>query len=226
MNNGGDSSDSITVTPQKPEEDKALLLVTEFRHLTDFDFKNFNYFSFEQDIGDMTKEEFLWWYQTHFEKWLFRLDEDYLDIDFDNNYYKFSNIDEQKIFLLKIVNFVMFLLPYQILKLVFKENGIQETNEIITFLDEDINLIKLRGDVMDGLDHNMTQFDSFIKTLLHFEKVSKKNLVEENIELLDEHVKKQNFFLEIYKGIVQETDMHKMKDLIIQMIETDEKNIL
>jgi predicted esterase YcpF (UPF0227 family) len=120
----------------------------------------------------------------------------------------------------------MFLLPYQILKIVFKENGIQETNEIITFLDEDINLIKLRGDVMDGLDHNMTQFDSFIKTLLHFEKVSKKNLVEENIELLDEHVKKQNFFLEIYKGIVQETDMHKMKDLIIQMIETDEKNIL
>ncbi len=225
MNNGGDGSDSITITPQKPEEDRALLLVTEFRNLTDFDFKNFNYFSFEQDIGDMTKEEFQWWYDTHFEKWLFDLDETYLDIDFDNNYYKFNNQDEKKIFLLKIVNFVMFLLPYQILRMVFKENEIDETDDLLEFLDDDINLVKLRGDIMEALTHNMTQFDSFIKTLLHFEKISKKNLVEENIELLDEHVKKQNFFLEIYRGIILETDMHKVKDLILQMVKTDEKNI-
>jgi hypothetical protein len=226
MNNGGDSSDTLVIKPQKPEEDKAILLVTEFQNLTDLDFKNFNYFSFEQDVSDMIPEEFEWWYAERFEPWLFKIDNNYLDLDFDDHYYRFNSQDEKKIFLLKIVNFVMFLLPYQILREIFRNYEIDESSSLNSFIEDDSNLIQLRSDIINGLDHNMTQFDSFIKTLLHFEKISKKNLVEENIELLDEHVKKQNFFLEIFKGIIQETDMHKMKDLITRMIETDASNIL
>jgi len=225
QNTGGDSTDSIVIEPTKPKEDIAVLLAPEFEFLRDFDFKNFNYFSFEQDITDMSNSEFEWWYTGTFEPWLNIVDNDYLDIDFENIYYKFSNQDEKRVFLLKIVNFIMFLLPYQILRAVFSKIDVTSVNAFKDFLEQDMNLIYLREEIIQELDHNMTQFDDFVKTLLHFEKVAKKNLVEENIELLDEHVKKQNLFLEIFKNIMQETDMHKFKDLMTVMIQKDEKNL-
>jgi hypothetical protein len=225
QNTGGDNSDSIVIEPSKPKEDVAILLSPEFEFLDSFDFKNFNYFSFEQDITDMSSGEFEWWYIGTFEPWLFKVDDKYLDIDFESIYYKFSNQDEKRVFLLKIVNFIMFLLPYQILRSVFSKLDIDDISEFQVFLEEDMNLVYLREEIIQELDHNMTQFDDFVRTLLHFEKVAKKNLVEENIELLDEHVKKQNLFLEIFKGIMQETDMHKFKDLMEIMISKDEKNL-
>jgi len=223
---GGDQQDSLTVLPLKPDYNEAILLAPEFEFLRDYDFKNFNYFSFEHDITDMSSTEFEWWYEETFEPWLRDVDENYLDIDFENIYYKFNNQDEKRVFLLKIVNFIMFLLPYQILRNIFKNQGIDTPENLNNFLSDDLNLINLRELVIEELDHNMTQFDDFVKTLLHFEKVAKKNLVEENIELLDEHVKKQNLFLEIFKNIIQETDMEKFRDLIIKMAAKDAKNIL
>jgi len=221
---GEDSTDSM-IEPTRPDENTALLLVPEFEFLNAMDFKNFNYFNFEQDITDMSKGEFEWWYAGTFEPWLAKTDATYLDIDFENIYYKFNNQEEKRVFLLKIVNFVMFLLPYQILRSIFKKQRLDSIEELKLYLDYDINLINLRELVQEELNHNMTQFDDFVKTLLNFEKIAKKNLVEENIELLDEHVKKQNLFLEIFKEIMQETDMDKFKVLLQEMVQNDAKNI-
>ena len=225
-NTGEGNIDSITIMPVAPQYDEALLLAPEFEFLRDFDFKNFNYYNFDQEITDMDKNTFEWFYKGTFEPWLRTVDENYLDLDFDNIYYKFNTQEEKRIFLLKIVNFIMFLLPYQILRNIFKRFEIYTPQELNDFLQEDINLIGLRNDIIEELDHNMTQFDDFIQTLHRFEKVAKKNLVEENIELLDEHVKKQNLFLEIFKEIVREADMEKIRDLIFKMVEKDAKNIL
>jgi hypothetical protein len=225
QNTGEDSSDSMTIMPSKPDYNEAILLAPEFEFLQNLNFKDFNYFSFEQDITDMSKGEFEWWYIGTFEPWLVDIDKNYLDIDFENIYYKFNDQEEKRVFLLKIVNFIMFLLPYQILRSVFKKQGIEDTDNLREFLSDDMNLIYLRESIITELDHNMTQFDDFVKTLLHFEKIAKKNLVEENIELLDDHVKKQNLFLEIFKNIIQETDMDKFRNLLIKMIEEDAKNL-
>ena len=225
MNAGEENSDTISIEPKPPEEDIALMLVSEFEYLNNYDFHNFNYFSFEQDITDMSKSEFEWWYINTFQSWLADLDENYLNIDFENIYYKFNNQDEKRVFLLKIVNFVMFLLPYQILREVFKSYDIDDSYDLQEFLREDSNLIDLRQRIIQSIDHNTIQFESFVKTLLHFEKIAKKNLVEENISLLDDHVKKQNLFLEIFKSIIAETDMEKFRELIILMIKNDIKNI-
>ncbi len=224
MDTGGESGDNFE--PRKPEEEKAILLVSEFKYLQEYDFKNFNYYSFEQELSDMSNEEFEWWYHSVFEKWLWDLDYNYLDIDFENAYYRFNSQDEKRIFLLKIVNFVMFLLPYQLLKSITKKLEIENQHELKEFLADDTNLINLRNNIIEEIDNNTTQFDSFIKTLLHFEKVAKKNLVEENIELLDEHVKKQNFFFEIFKNLINEADMEKIRNLIYLMLINDAKNII
>jgi len=226
QNTGQDGTDSIVIEPKKPQEDDAVLLVPELEFLSSYDFKSFNYFSFEQDITDMSASEFEWWYRSTFEPWLRDLDENYLDIDFDSMYYRFNNQDEKRVFLLKIVNFVMFLLPYQILRKIFKDQDIDDTETLKQYLGESMNLIALREHILDALDHNMTQFDDFVKTLVQFEKVAKKNLATDDISLLDDHIKKQNLFLEIFKGIVNETDMHKFKDLLIKMMQNDAKNIL
>jgi hypothetical protein len=220
-NTGEDQTDSIDIIAARPDEEHAILLVSEFEFLQNYDFKEFNYFNFEQDITDMSPQEFEWWYSEIFKEWLEDLDARYLDIDFDSVAYQFNSQDEKRVFLLKIVNFVMFLLPYQILRNVFNTLDISTIEDAKEYLENDINLINLRNLIIEEIDNNMTRFDDFIKTLLHFEKVAKKNLVEENIELLDDHVKKQNLFMEIFKGIMLETDMQKFRDYLLRMLEND-----
>ena len=225
QNTGSDEVDSITVLPKKPADD-TILLIPEYEFLKEYDFQNFNYFNFEHSITDMSPSEFEWWYEAAFKPWLESLDENYLDIDYEIISSRFNSQDEKRVFLLKLVNFVMFLLPYQILKHVFKNIVIEDINSLKEFINEEVNLITLRQEIIDELDRNMTQFDDFVKTLLHFEKIAKKNLVEENIELLGDHVKKQNLFFEIFKGIMKETDMFKFRELLKIMLTNDSKNII
>jgi hypothetical protein len=223
---GNEDIDSIYIEPRKPSEDKAVLLIPEFEFLREFDSKNFNYFNFEHSITDMSDNEFEWWYQNTFKDWLEELNENYIDIDMENVKSMFTIQEEKRVFLLKVVNFAMFLLPYQILRNVQKNLGIEDEHELRDFLDHEENLLTLRSEIIEEIDNNMTQFDDFVKTLLHFEKVAKKNLVEENIELLDDHIKKQNLFLEIFKNIIKDADMFKIKDFILVLLEKDAKNIV
>ncbi len=221
-----DSGDSTTIEPVKPEDNKAILLAVDFKYIQDYDFYNFNYFAFEHDIIDMVPGEFEWWYSQTFESWLQYLDEQYLDIDFENLGGKFQSQTEKKLFMLKIINFVMFMLPYEIMKKVFKSIGVQDDYDAQEFLRNEDNLVFLREEIIEKIDHNAIQVDSFIDTLRHFEKTAKKNLVEENIALLDDHIQKQNFFLDIFKRIIQEADMYKLRELIFLMLENDSRNII
>ncbi len=221
-----DDGTSKTIEHIRPEENKAVLLAADFIHIQDFDFQEFNFNTFEHDIIDMVPGEFEWWFTNTFEKWLNILDDRYLDIDYENLNNKFESSTEKRLFMLKIINFVMYLLPYEILKKVFRSLEIEDDYDAQAFLREEGNLLILREEIIEKLDENALQVDSFIETLRHFEKIAKKNLVEENIALLDDHIQKQNFFLEIFKRIIQETDMFKLRDLIERMLENDSKNIL
>ncbi len=221
-----DDGSSTTILLEKPRDDRAALLAADFTHLQDFDFYNFNYFTFEHDIIDMMPGEMEWWFRTTFEPWLVDLDETYIDIDYETLSKNFDNQTEKRIFMLKIVNFVMFILPYEIMKKVFRGLGIEDNFEANTFLRDEENLNFLREEILARIDDNALHVSSFVDTLKHFEKIAKKNLDTEAIVLLDEHVQKQNFFLEIFKRIVQETDMYKLRDLIIKMLENDSANIL
>ncbi len=221
-----DSGESTTIEEIRPEENRAVLLAADFKFIERYDFENFNFNTFEHDIIDMVPGEFEWWYTNTFSQWLSNLDENYLDIDFENLDSRFASQEEKRLFMLKIINFVMYLLPYEILKKIFRNLEITDSYEAQEFLREENNLILLREAIIEELDNNALQVDSFVETLRHFEKIAKKNLVEENIALLDEHIQKQNFFLEIFKRLINECDMFKVRDLIYVMLENDAKNIL
>ncbi len=221
-----DNGGTTIVEKTQPEENRAILLATDFKYMQDYDFYNFNYFAFEHDIIDMVPSEFEWWYAETFQMWLQELDLRYLDIDFENLKNKFDSQTEKRLFMLKIINFVMFMLPYEVLKKVFRGVGVDDTYDAQEFLRDDNNLLFLREEIIEKIDHNAVQIDSFVETLRHFEKIAKKNLVEENIALLDSHIQKQNFFLDVFKRIIQEADLYKLRDLIILMLENDSANIL
>ncbi len=221
-----DSGATTMIQPEKPNDNKAVLLTADFKYIQQYDFAGFNYFTFEHDIIDMSIGEFEWWFEGTFQPWLVELDQYYLDINYDDLASKFSSQSEKRLFMLKIINFVMFLLPYEIMKKVFRSIGLDDNYDVNEFLRDDDNLIFLREEILQKIDDNSIQVDSFVETLRHFEKIAKKNLVEENIALLDEHIKKQNFFLEIFKRIIQEADMYKLRDLIVLMLENDSANIL
>jgi len=221
-----DDGTSTTIKEVRPEENKAVLLATDFKYIQDYNFRDFNFQTFEHDIIDMVDGEFEWWYTNTFENWLTELDEIYLDIDFEHLNSKFESSAEKRLFMLKIINFVMYLLPYEIIKTVFRKLEIFDNYDAQEFLREENNLILLREAVIEELQANALQIDSFVDTLRHFEKITKKNLVEENIALLDEHIQKQNFFNEIFIKIIQQADMFKIKDLVYQMLKNDSRNIL
>ncbi len=221
-----DSGESTTIEIERPSEDRAALLASDFKYIQEYDFINFNYFTFEHDVIDMFPGEFEFWFEATFEPWLVGLDERYLDIDYESLEGNFNTQAEKRLFMLKIVNFVMFMLPYEIMKKVFRTIGINDTYEANEFLRDEENLIFLREEILEKLEDSAMQVESFVDTLRHFEKIAKKNLVEENIALLDDHIQKQNFFLEIFKRIIQETDMYKLRDLIVLMLENDAANIL
>ncbi len=223
---GGDNIDIDMIEPTQPSHNDSILLVPEFKYLVDFDFLRFNKFNFESDILELSKNDFEYWYDVSFKPWLKELSEKYLDIDFDNTMYNFKTQDEKRLFLTKMVDFVMFVLPYQIMKKVFNELDIDDNYDAQEYLKEESNLIGLRTLVLKNIEHNMGQLDDLIRTLRHVERVAKKNLVEENIALLDDHITENNFYLENFKAIIQESDMFKFRDLVLVMLINDSRNIL
>jgi hypothetical protein len=215
-----------TIKPQPPEEDRAILLAADFKYLKNYDFRNFNYYTFEQDIIDLSSPEFEWWYNETFQPWLEDLDNNYIDINLNELKTNFTDQAEKRLFMLKIIHFAMFMFPYEIMKKVFSDLNINNISDALEFLDIDDNLFMLREEIQAKINDDSIQVDTFIETLRHFEKIAKKNLVEENIALLDEHIQKQNFFLEIFKAIIQDADMFKIKDFILLMVDNDAQNIL
>jgi len=212
---------------EKPTEDEAILMVHELKYLRDFDIKNFNYYLFEDDIDNMTQGEFEWWYKAAFEPWLQNLDEYYIDIEYDDLVRYFANPDEKILFLKKFINFIMFFFPFQILKQFLKNKGYDDLNDYLLELkDDNINgLIQLRIDILDIIDDEINRVDNFVTTLAAFEKVAKKTLVESSVNLLDDHIKKRNYFLGIFKEIISNTDMEKFLALLEKYNEVDPENI-
>jgi len=201
-----DTNGIQTVEIERPTEDEAILMVHELKYLRDFDIKNFNYYMFEDDIDNMTPGEFEWWYKAAFEPWLQNLDENYLDIEYDDLSMYFKNPEEKILFLKKFVNFIMFFLPFQIIKYFLKSNGFDNLNSYLETIDSGADgtraLIQLRTDLINIIDEEISRVDNFVSTLATFEKVAKKNLVESSIDLLDNHIKKRNYFLEVFKEII------------------------
>lgn len=216
-----------TIDLVKPTEDQAYLLVSEFKHLYNLNIKEFNYYVFEEDIDKMSPGEFEWWFKSAFEPWLQEINEDYLDIEYEEIRNKFEKQDEKKLFLKKMIHFIMFYLPYQLTRDLVKANdSLNSIEELEEYLRSETNLLSLRGELMRMIDFNMNQTDTFVDALVNFEKISKKNLLDTSVELLDEHIKKQNFFLNIFKDIIEGSDMEKISRLLQKYIEFDRDNLL
>ena len=227
MNTGtGGETTTTTVMPIKPEENEAVLLVPEFKYLREYDFQKFNKFNFESDILDLDNSSFEYWWDIVFKPWLADLDERYLDLDFDGDFFKFQSPDDKKLFMTKFINFIMDVLPYQIMKNIFNELYIDDDYDAQEYIKEEGNLQSLRSLVIENINKNIGQMDDLIRTLRHVERVAKKNLVEENIALLDDHINENNLYLENFKTIIQEADMYKFRDFVLLMLINDSKNIL
>lgn len=221
-----DTQGLSTVPMVRPTEDQAYLLVSEFRNIYNLDIKSFNYYMFEADLDKMSAGEFEWWYQNVFEKWVYEIEENYLDLEYETLSSSFQNTAEKKLFLKKIIHFIMFFFPYQILRdLIKMSSSVSDANELAQKLDNQSFLIELRNDIINSIEHNTIQVEDFVTALANFEKIAKKNLLDTSVELLDKHVKKQNFFLNIFKDIIKESDMEKIAALLSHYFEVDAANI-
>lgn len=225
-----DNNELVRVDESPPDEDTAYLLVNEFTNLKNLDIKNFNYYMFIEDIERMTPDEFEWWYTHAFRDWVSNIDESYLYLDFDTLDSSFNKTSEKKLFLSKLVHFVMFFLPYQIIRDLIKLKMSSDIQTFINLLNDsktDANLlIALRTDMVEIIDSNMIQLDDFVSALGKFEKVAKKNITESSVEKLDKYVEKQNFFMSIFKEIIINSDMENVRDLLFEFIKNDKANII
>jgi len=222
-----DTDGISTVEMVRPNEDQAYLLVSELNHLNNLDIKDFNYYVFEEDLDKMSPGEFEWWFKNAFEPWLENIEDNYIDIEYNEIKNLFKKPEEKKLFLKKIIHFVMFFMPYQLIRnLIKQDDNISGADMLLQYLNEDnANLIKFRSQIIVSLEQSMNQTDDFVEALTNFEKVSKKNLLDTSVGLLDEHIKKQNFFLNIFKEIILNSDMEKILQLVEKYVESDVENI-
>ena len=100
----------------KPDNDILFIYSNELQNIYNLDIKNFSSVIFEEDLNRLNDAEFEYFWQKFFIPWLEKIDEEYLDINLEYFKFQLGSTLEKRYLIKKIVNFIMYVFPYLILK--------------------------------------------------------------------------------------------------------------
>jgi len=218
-------------------------IISEGKFLKMTDIKNFNFYLFESDLEKLNDEEFQNYFSNIFEILIDEVNETYLDIDIQE--IRKDTIKNKRLFVKKFVIFYMQLLPYEILKPIFKNSAkLMELYSSEDFINEEEfktpsetllyrlfdydndNIYKIKKLLCDQIDIKITKMHNFNNIIDEIAEISKKNTLENSRDIFEEHIRKQNKYYEIYKSIILQTDLEKLVNLFRQYIEKDYLNLI
>ena len=223
----GDDIKINKVTARKPNEDIIFIYSNELQNIQNLNIKDFSYVIFEEDINRLNDSEFEYFWAKFFLPWLNYIDENYLDIEIDQFKFQLSNTLEKRYLVKKLVHFIMFLIPYMILKKVLQRKNITDYNEAVQyFKDLYLNEPKeIKTMFIKEIDEIIQYSNNFLNTISQVIKSSKKDTLENLIGLLDSQISKQNDYYLILKDIIYNTSSDKLISLIGQYLDNDFENI-
>ena len=223
----GDDIDINIVKARKPNDDILFIYSNELQNIKELNIKDFSYVIFEEDINRLNDSEFEYFWSKFFLPWLNYIDENYLDIEIDQFKFQLSNTLEKRYLIKKIVHFIMFLLPYMILKKIINKKNLTDFNETLLYFKEmfNDNPKEIKSLLLKEIDEVIQYSNNFLNTISQVIKSSKKDTLENLIGLLDSQVSKQNDYYLILKEIIQNTTNEKLFALVGQYLDNDFENI-
>jgi hypothetical protein len=230
----------IQVQIHEPSENSRFIMTSEIEYLMDMDIKNFNYYVFESDIEKLSNEEFEYWYQEYFYDWINNLNESFLDVDINELEKNFKTPEEKRLFLKKVVFFVMHIFPYEIIKGLVQDiksypdlipdstidpEDIYETDFYNIFDIDNPNIVNLKTSISKLLRARITKLNNWIGILDDFSSVSKKDTLEDSVKLLETHINKQNMYNNMYIDIIEDTPIEHITNIINIYLQKDYLNL-
>ena len=239
-----DAESIINIRDNLTEEEKLKLeklsLISELDLLQELNIEDFNYFIFEEDIEKLTETEFEYIFSTFFDEFLQDIEDKYLNLDYHDNYINFESQIDKKVYLKKIIFFITYIFPYEIFKNILKSDSLQnivpesvdisELNRVdferIFDIDYNENLRNLKSLIIKDINNKNIKLDNWYKKLDELSTLSKKDTLEESIDILDTHIQKQKLINDIYIKIIDNTDTEKLVNLLNTYIKQDFYNLV
>ena len=216
-----------TIEARKPNDDILYIYSNELQNIRNLNIKDFSYVVFEEDINRLNDSEFEYFWSKFFLPWLNYIDENYLDISIEQFKFQLTSTLEKRYLIKKIIHFIMFLLPYMILKKILQKKNLTDYNETIEYFKDiyKYNPKEIKQLFIKEIDEIIQYSTNFLNTITQVIKSSKKDTLENLIGLLDNQISKQNDYYLILKDIIYNTPTDKLMSLIGQYLDNDFENI-
>jgi len=227
INFDGEDFDITPFEARKPSEDIMYFLDKDLEYLRDLDIQNFNFNIFEDDLDKLNDNEFEFFWKRFFLPWLHKIDENYLSIGVEDFQFQLSNSSEKRFLIKKLIHFVMLFLPYIAISKVLEKAGIEtlsQARDEFQFYETHDSF--LRTSIIESLDYSIEKLNNLIKSLKSFSKITKKGELGYSVDILEDQTRKQQYYTEIFKNIINRTSAEKLNNLVKLYIEKDFINLL
>jgi len=216
-----------TITAQLPDENVLFLIGKDLEYLWNLDIKNFNYIIFENDLEMINDSEFEYFWKKFFLPFLDNMNENYLENNIEDFQFQLSNTYEKRFLVKKIIHFIMLFFPFYIFKDIIVKEDFEEKGQAINFIKESIeNDPKFLREKLESIMNDaIKKSENFLESIKHLSKFSKKNELEDSLDLLEDQLRKQDVYVRLFIEMIKNTSIDKLENLMITYLKNDFENL-
>jgi hypothetical protein len=211
----------------KPDNDILFIYSNELQNIYNLNIKDFSFVIFEEDINRLNDSEFEYFWEKFFIPWLENIDENYLDISVEDFKFQLGSTLEKRYLIKKIVHFIMYMFPYLILKKITERKKFTSYDEAVLYFKNlyDESPKEIKKLILREIDEIIKYSTNFLNSIQSVIKSSKKDTIDNVIDILEDQISKQNEYYQIFKEIINNTVNEKLLNLILAYYENDFENI-
>ena len=186
------------------------------------DIKQFSFVIFEEDIDNMSINEFELYYNNQFKDRIIPEIQNYLNIDisiFDN-----QSIESRRNILKHIIKFYTTFLPYNYLKQFISSKTTENKYDALELINDNIKTV-----LCDAITNSKTEYNNFIKLMYNVKSnlstEKKKDKFDSMLNILDSNVGDKIKMNEYFNSVIETSSVDSLIELCKSYIKNDYANI-
>ena len=193
-----------------------------FDTIRTLDIKQFSFVIFEEDIDNMSINEFELYYNNQFKDRIIPEIQNYLNIDisiFDN-----QSIESRRNILKHIIKFYTTFLPYNYLKQFISSKTTENKYDALELINDNIKTV-----LCDAITNSKTEYNNFIKLMYNVKSnlstEKKKDKFDSMLNILDSNVGDKIKMNEYFNSVIETSSVDSLIELCKSYIKNDYANI-
>lgn len=186
------------------------------------DIRSFNFVIFEEDIDNMSINEFEYYYNEQFKNRIIPEIQNYLNIDisiFDD-----QSIESRRNILKHIIKFYTTFLPYNYLKQFISSKTTENKYDALELINDNIKTV-----LCDAITNSKTEYNNFIKLMYNVKSnlstEKKKDKFDSMLNILDSNVGDKIKMNEYFNSVIETSSVDSLIELCKSYIKSDYANI-